>query len=133
MLMGSVRWWVSFLAQEKPVPRVPDPQLAQQWRDRLRRFDHSELTVAEFCRLEGYSVASFYHWRRKLQSGQLDDRSATFVPVELPPATPTAPRHSGWQIELPGGAVIRLDHEIADEQQRRLIKIVVEALSEVPS
>lgn len=115
------------------MPRVPDPQLAQQWRDRLRRFDHSELTVAEFCRLEGYSVASFYHWRRKLQSGQLDDRSATFVPVELPPATPTAPRHSGWQIELPGGAVLRLDHEAADEQQRRLIKIVVEALSEVPS
>ena len=116
------------------MPRVPDPQLARQWRDRLRRFDRSELTVAEFCRLEGCSVAAFYHWRRRLQSDQLDDRSATFVPVELPPAMPTSPRHSGdWQIELPGGAVIRFDHEIADEQQRRLIKIVVEALSEVPS
>ena len=115
------------------MPRIPDPQLAQHGRDRLRRFDRSELTVAEFCRLEGYSVASFYHWRRRLQSGQLVDRSATFVPVEFPPATPPVPRHGGWQIELPGGAVIRLDHEVADEQQRRLIKIVVEALSEVAS
>lgn len=133
MLMGSVRWWVSFRAQEKPVPKVPDPQLAQQWRDRLRRFARSELTVAEFCRLEEYSVASFYHWRRRLQSGQLGDHSATFVPVELPPSMPPAPRHSGWQIELPGGAVIRLDHEATDEQQRRLIRNVVATLSEVAS
>ena len=46
---------------------------------------------------------------------------------------PQTPRHGGLQIELPGGAVIRLDHEAADEQQRWLIKIVVEALSEVAS
>ena len=72
MLIGSVLWWVSFHAQEKPVPKVPDPQLAQQWRDRLRRFDHCDLSVAEFCRLEEYSVASFYHWRRGLRSGQLE-------------------------------------------------------------
>lgn len=133
MLTGLVRWWVSFRVQEKAVPKVPDPQLAQQWRDRLRRFDCSELTVADFCRLEQYSVASFYCWRRRLQSGQLGDHSATFVPVEIPPSMPQAPRYSGWQIELPGGAVIRLDHEATDQQQRRLIKLVVETLSEVAS
>ena len=33
--------------------RLPNPQLAQQWRERLERFDHSELTIAEFCELEG--------------------------------------------------------------------------------
>lgn len=113
--------------------KVPDPQLAQQWRDRLRRFDQSELTVAEFCRLEEYSVASFYQWRRRLQSGQLGDRSSAFVPVELPPSMPQPPRQGGLQIELPGGAVVRLDHDTTDEQQRRLIKNVVETLSEVAS
>jgi hypothetical protein len=71
MLTGSVGWWVSFRVQEKPVSKVPDPQLAQQWRDRLRRFDLSEVTVAEFCQLEKCSVASFYLWRRRLRSGQL--------------------------------------------------------------
>ena len=133
MLMGRVLWWVSFHVQEMPVPKVPDPQFAQQWRDRLRRFDRSELSVAEFCRLEEYSVASFYYWRRKLQSCQRSDHSATFVPVELPPTMPSTPRHGCFQIELPGGAVVRLDHDATDEQQRRLIKNVVETLSEVAS
>jgi transposase-like protein len=113
--------------------KVPDLQLAQQWRDRLRRFDHSQLTVAEFCRLEEYSVASFYYWRRRFQSGQRGERSGTFVPVDLPATTPRTTRDGGLQIELPGGAVIRLDHEATDEQQRRLIKNVVETLSEVAS
>jgi hypothetical protein len=133
MLTGSLGWWVSFRVQEKPVSKVTDPQLAQQWRDRLRRFDLSELTVTEFCRLEEYSAASFYRWRRRLQSGQPRNHSATFVPVELPPTMSQSPRHSGWQIELPGGAIIRLDHEATEEQQRQLIKNVVETLSEVPS
>ena len=115
------------------MPKAPDPQLAQQWRDRLRRFDHSELTVTEFCRLEEYSVASFYHWRRRLHPGQPGGHSAAFVPVELPPTMPQTPRRADLQIELPGGAVIRLDHEATDEQQRRLIKNVVETLSEVAS
>lgn len=115
------------------MPRVPDPQLARQWRDRFRRFDHAELTVAEFCRLEGYSVASFYHWRRRLQFGRPSNRSGTFVPVDVPPVMSQAPRRGGLQIELPGGAVIRLDHGATDEQQRRLIKDVVETLSEVTS
>ena len=115
------------------MPKVPDLKLAQQWRDRLRRFHHCDLSVAEFCRLEEYFFASFYHWRRRLQSGQLGDRSGTFVPVELPATMPQTPRHGGLQIELPGGAVIQLDHEATDEQQRRLIKSVVETLSEVAS
>jgi hypothetical protein len=115
------------------MPKVPDLQLAQQWRDRLRRFEHSELTVAEFCRLEEYSVASFYRWRQRLRSGQLGDRSGTFIPVELPATMPQPPRHGSLQIELPGGAVIRLDHEATDEQQRRLIKNIANALSEVAS
>lgn len=115
------------------MPNAPDPQLAQQWRDRLDRFEQSELTVAEFCRLEEYSVASFYHWRRRLQSGQLGNRPPAFVPVELPPSLPQPLRHGGLQIELPGGAVVRLDHDATDEQQRRLIKNVVETLSEVAS
>jgi hypothetical protein len=133
MLTGSVRWWVSFHVQEKPMPKVSDPRLAQQWRDRLRRFDRAGLTVAEFCRLEEYSVASFYHWRRRLQSGRSGNCSGTFVPVDLSSALTQASRRDRLLIELPGGAIIRLDHEATDEQQRRLIKNVVKTLSEVAS
>ena len=38
------------------------------WRDRLRRFQSSDLTVAAFCDWEGVSQAAFYMWRKKLQA-----------------------------------------------------------------
>jgi hypothetical protein len=37
-----------------------------EWKQRLRRYKRTELTVAEFCRLEGISVPSLYQWQRKL-------------------------------------------------------------------
>ncbi|WP_372725737.1 hypothetical protein [Novipirellula sp.] len=121
------------------MPQFPNPQLAQQWRDRIERFAQSGLTVADFCDREGYSVASFYQWRRKLRSPVPDrptgssDQPASFVAVELPPDEMEADQTTGLEIELPGGAVARLDRNTTDEQQRRLIKNIVEALSEVAS
>ena len=41
---------------EKPMARLPDPQLARRWRERLDRFEHSDLTVEKFCEFEGYSA-----------------------------------------------------------------------------
>ncbi len=38
------------------------------WRDRLQRFQSSDLTVAAFCDWEGVSQAAFYVWRKKLQA-----------------------------------------------------------------
>ena len=37
------------------------------WRERLRRFDSGNLTVAEFCHREGVSNPSFYQWRKRLK------------------------------------------------------------------
>ncbi|QDV82193.1 IS66 family insertion sequence element accessory protein TnpA [Planctomycetes bacterium TBK1r] len=121
------------------MPQFPNPQLAQQWRDRIERFAQSGLTVADFCDREGYSVASFYQWRRKLRSSVPDrptgpgDRPASFVAVELQPNAMEASQLNDLKIELPGGAVACLDGNATDEQQRRLIKNIVEALSEVAS
>ncbi len=119
--------------------RSSNPQLVRQWRERLQRFDHSQWTVAEFCDAEGYSVASFYQWRRKLKASvaevqpQTSDRPASFVAVELEPSALEPTQRVGLEIELPGGAVARLDHDATDEQQRRLIRNVIESLSEVAS
>lgn len=38
------------------------------WGRRLREFDRGHVTVAEFCRRVGVSVATFYQWQRKLAS-----------------------------------------------------------------
>ena len=46
--------------------RSIDPSVWDRWRDRLGRFETSDLTVAAFCKSEGVSQAGFYQWRKKL-------------------------------------------------------------------
>lgn len=65
----------------------------EQWRARMTRYSGSGLTVADFCRLEEVSPASFYQWRKKLRadSGGASDgslvkpvihrRPGSFVPI----------------------------------------------------
>jgi hypothetical protein len=108
--------------------RLPNPQLAQQWRERLERFDHSELTIAEFCELEGYSTASFYQWRRRLRSAELQIAPA-FVPVDLKPNDLEGCAQQGVEIDLPGGAIVRVPACATTAEQRQLIEAVVHATS----
>ncbi len=46
--------------------RVSDPVKVEQWSERLRRFGESGQTVADFCRAECVSQASFYRWKKTL-------------------------------------------------------------------
>ncbi|QDV85868.1 IS66 family insertion sequence element accessory protein TnpA [Planctomycetes bacterium TBK1r] len=62
--------------------RLPNPQLARQWRERLDRFEHSDLTVENFCEYEGYSTTAGYPWRRKLRGEKSPDDPA-FIPVQF--------------------------------------------------
>ncbi len=62
--------------------RLPDPQLARRWRERLDRFEHSDLTVEKFCEFEGYSTTSFDQWRQKLRDGKSPGDPA-FIPVQF--------------------------------------------------
>lgn len=109
--------------------RLPDPHLALQWQQRIERFDQSELTIAQFCQLEGYSTASFYQWRRKLrESPHLKD--GAFIPVSVD--SKLTDQHAGRmnQIELPGGAVIKFPSDATTDQQRHLITAVVQVMSD---
>ena len=47
--------------------RTKSAEVWTLWRDRLRRFQSSGLSVAAFCDWEGVSQAAFYMWRKKLQ------------------------------------------------------------------
>ena len=108
--------------------RLPNPQLAQQWRERLERFDCSELTIAEFCELEGYSTASFYQWRRKLRSGEPQMEPA-FIPVDFNPSDLEGRAQRGVEIDLPGGAIVKVPVCATMAEQRQLIEAVVQATS----
>jgi transposase-like protein len=48
--------------------RTKSVEVRALWRDRLQRFQSSDLTVAAFCDWESVSQAAFYVWRKKLQA-----------------------------------------------------------------
>jgi Transposase len=73
------------MAQGKP----RDPRKEQQWRSWLLRWQHSGLTVSDFCRRHHLGEPSFYAWRRQLQ--QRDAAAANFVPVRVIPDEPHQP------------------------------------------
>ena len=108
--------------------RLPDPQLARQWRQRLDRFEHSELTIAEFCELEGYSTGSFYLWRRKLRDRELSHHPA-FIPVQLDGSELSRGAGRGVEIDLPGGAIVKVPPDATTAQRRELIADIVQSTS----
>ena len=102
--------------------RLPSPQKRAEWRQRLRRFARSKLSVAEFCRQEKVSVPSFYQWRKRLADRDSDkarqvSEPATFIPVQV---TTVGRLHvtfpNGAKLELPAG-----DHE--------LVKVSIESIA----
>jgi hypothetical protein len=46
--------------------RGPDLARRELWRRRLREYERSNSTIADFCDRTGVSTAAFYQWRRKL-------------------------------------------------------------------
>jgi transposase-like protein len=62
--------------------RTKSAEVWALWRDRLRRYLSSDLTVAAFCDWEGVSQAAFYVWRNKLQADSgLPSRKGAICPV----------------------------------------------------
>ena len=106
--------------------RLPNPELALHWRERLSRFDRSDSTIAEFCEREGCSTASFYQWRRKLRAGELS-KTPAFVPVDLDSSDLGIGADPAIQINLPGGAIVTVPSGATANQQRGLIAAIVQA------
>jgi hypothetical protein len=65
--------------------RGPDVARRELWRRRIREFERSAATVADFCDRAGVSTAAFYQWRRKLS----DVSSSAGLTKPPPPATPS--------------------------------------------
>ncbi len=107
------------------MPRTPSPSLRALWRTRLAQFDQCDLTVQEFCDRQHVSVASFYHWRRKLAEDAVEasapqspgSAQPKFVPVILSSMAADV----SATLRLPGGAAIDLPASLDD---RQLIKVI---------
>lgn len=95
-----------------------------QWQKRLGRFTRSQMTVAEFCRREEVSVASFYQWRRKLAETATAEEEAfrpsavpTFVPVQVAAS-------ADLQVDFPNGTRLTLP-----AHDRELVKLSIAAIA----
>jgi len=83
--------------------RSSDPKKLAMWQRRFQRFSSSGLAVARFCARERVSVASFYHWRKKLgqtasgrrtrsRSGLFRQVTVAAAPPAMTPGTPAVVR-----------------------------------------
>jgi len=90
-----------------------DSRKAREWQRRLRRFQATEQSVAEFCRQEGVSAPSFYQWRKRLtQRVGLTEEATGFRPVRLIPSASVF-------VQLPGGTQLHVP--TSDAQALRLV------------
>ena len=71
---------------------------------RLARFAASAQTAAQFCAAEGVSVASLYHWKRRLAATASVPVAPTGAPRLLPVRLASTP--TPLEVLLPGGAVL---------------------------
>lgn len=103
--------------------RTANGSVAVLWAERLEKQQRSSLSIAEFCRRERISPASFYGWRKRLEK----DKQALFVPIELSEAV--EPSAFGVQIELPGGALVTLPAGASAELVTTAIRAATNSLS----
>ncbi|MCA9265429.1 MAG: hypothetical protein KDA60_16330 [Planctomycetales bacterium] len=102
-----------------------------EWESRLARWRVSRDTVAAFCRKERVSVPSFYLWRRRLQSEELDAarrsaRRPSFLPVEVLAEPRTAPSCHHLCDLVVGALVCRVPQGVDDATLRRLVRVLRE-------
>ena len=123
---------------------------ARYWGRWVEAWEKSGLSQAEFCRRRGIAAVNFGWWKRKLSGARDQGRRrrrrrsaaggqrehAAFVEVALPSrvlaAGPTssisaAASAAGYEIALPGGALIRLPGDFDPEKVSQLIRAVASA------
>jgi hypothetical protein len=105
-----------------------DPQKERFWRDHLKRWQNSGLTIRDYCARHRVSEPSFYGWRRTLAQRGPDSEAAavelpvTFVPVEVQPDFPAAPPI--LELVLANGRLLRIPPGIDLGQVRELLAVL---------
>ncbi len=101
------------------------------WRDMLRRWPASGLTIRAYCRRHRLSEASFYAWRRELaerdeQSRPVVDAAAVrFAPLTVH-AAPTGPAEPSVEVVLANGRRLRVPVGVAAGVVRDLLTVLEE-------
>lgn len=90
---------------------------AQLWAKRLREFEASSVSVAQFCQSVGCSIPTFHQWRRKLEGAKpAASASSAFLQVQTK-------SDCSIHIKLVSGVTITLPFEALDSLPQILNRI----------
>jgi transposase-like protein len=104
-----------------------DSPVWRKWRELIGRRRKSGQSVAEFCRDNGVSAASFYAWSRRLR--EAGGGPAFVEAVVVPPAASASGSGATLDVRLRGGRRVR----VGPGFDRRLLAEVVATLEAVPT
>jgi hypothetical protein len=96
------------------------------WRQMVRQWRSSGLSIRAFCANRQVSQPSFYAWRRTI--AQRDAETTRFLPVQVVPDEQPAGDASGNGLELHLGAgrVLRISPGFDEATLRRLLTLLEE-------
>ena len=100
----------------------------QRWMDIIRDCKASNLTVAQYCELNGLSRPSYYYWFAKIREAALEAQQAVdeprFVELSAPETETTVVTQSTTATIKVGAASIEISESISDEMLLRILKVV---------
>lgn len=103
-------------------------EASARWRELIQRWRRSSLSVADFCRQQDLAQASFFQWRKRLETEAPNAEPLRFV--QLPTPAWTAP--SLAEIRLPNGAVVTFSDRAPTELVTAAIRAAMQAPAEEP-
>lgn len=113
-----------------------DPAKEQFWRQALADWQHSNLSVAAFCRQRQLDPQSFFRWRHLLArrdqppalpaQGPSDSPAAPplFLPVRVRPPVPAAAHPPAFEVVLRTGRLLRVGPGFDPDCLRQLLAIL---------
>jgi len=101
-------------------PEWRDPGKERFWRRVVGAWQRSGLTIRDFCARRSLAEHNFHAWRRILAERDEERAAPGFVPVEVVGAA------AAIEIELPGGAVVRVRDGVDGATLRQVLAALVE-------
>jgi hypothetical protein len=94
------------------------------WRQHIRDWQDSGLSVRGFCARRGLSQPSFYSWRRELQ--RRDSEKPLFVPIRLRTDQAPAVLAHALEVVLASGRTIRVTSGFDAATLQQLVAVLEE-------
>lgn len=89
----------------------------ERWRERVAEHNRSGLSVKEFCKERGFTVWSFYSWRKRLR----ESGPVRFALVETKGSTETP---AALELVLVNGERLRIGKEVNEATLRLVLDTV---------